>query len=122
MSITALAVALIQVLGHHRPVWFDTDISTENHILAAKMIEGEAIWLYLDRPGEPLALVLPWSRDAAQGLQDAMRESNRRGRDGALMKFDPSLDDNEPQFHPLPQEAVPPPKGSPPPALNYNRR
>ncbi len=121
ISMTALALSLLQVLGHHRPVWIADDLGPEIRVLAWKMIEGQAIWLYLDRPGEPLALVLPWDDDTAQDLQDAGRESRRRGQMGAIMQFDPSLDRNEPQFHPLPQQTTPMPKGEPPPALRYDR-
>ena len=121
ISMAALGVSLAQVLGHHRPVWLATDLGTEYRVIASKLEEGVAIWLYLDQRGEPLPLMLPWSEGAAQRLQDAERESKRRGREGAILQFDPSLDDNEPQFHPLPQQATRLPKGKPPPALRYNR-
>jgi len=117
----ALGAALAQVLGHHRPVWFVVDLDSEYRVIGSKMVEGHAIWLYLDQRGEPLALMLPWNDKTAEQLQDAERESKRRGQDGALLRFDPSLDRSEPQFHPLPQQATPMPKGKPPPAMRYNR-
>lgn len=121
ISMAALAVALTQILGHHRPIMFTTSLNTEYRVLAHKLVEGDAIWLYLDRGGEPLPLMLPWNNKTAEQLQDAARESKRRGQTGAIMRFDPSLDRNEPQFHPLPQQTTPQPKGDPPPALRYER-
>lgn len=110
-----LAWASTEVLGWHKPLWAAWRVSGEGRILAQKLVRGVAIYLYVDvGRGEPRAIELPWSDRTAEALQKALRESRRRRRRGAMLKFDWSWDNNPPQFHPLPQPQLPIPKSAPP--------
>ena len=70
---------------------------------------GIFLWLQLDGIEEPRSYVLPWSRELAQQLQDALQEAEER-ESGVRMRlpFEQSLDDREPRFYALPQPALPP--------------
>lgn len=107
----ALPLIAVETLGWHRPSWAAWRLNGEEMVIGSKMVEGQAIYLYLETGElEPRAIKLPWSTSVAQALQDALRESQRRGRRGAIMEFNWSWDQNGPQFHPLPQPALPMPK------------
>lgn len=83
---------------------------TEATVIANVMVEGQAIYLWLERAGSrmPRAYELPWSRELAEQLQSAAREAEGRGTGlGMRMPFEPSTDDDEPLFYPMPQEALP---------------
>lgn len=111
-----LAVGATETMGWHKSSLLAWRLDGEQNVLASKVVEGEAIYLYLDvGEGEPRAIALPWDPRTAERLQKAQRESARRGRRGAIMKFDHSWDRNEPQFHPLPQPQMPIPKDEAPP-------
>jgi hypothetical protein len=123
---TALAVAVLFVpLGYaalsdllSRPKPVDLEwarqATGEATLLGATIAEDEGIYVWLQIAGlpEPRAYVLPWNRDVAQELQDAMNEAERNGS-GVVMNlpFEPSLDPREPRFHALPQPALPPKDG-----------
>jgi hypothetical protein len=106
-----LAFMATDVLGWHKPIWAAHRLVGKQRVLGHKMVRGEAIYLYLDvGPGEPRAIRVPWNDNTASRLQKALRESRKRGRRGAIMKFDHSWDTHGPQFHPLPQPRTPIPK------------
>lgn len=95
-------------LGHHRPVSYEAlrmgyrgDLRAI--LLGHKMIEGKAIYLYLDRPGEPLAIELPWSDRTAEQLQEALRRLKRGQRMQVIIPYEHSFGKGSPQFRPLPQ-------------------
>lgn len=93
-------------LGNHRPISWEqlTKQGNISYLLLAHKFEHEkAIYLYLDRIGPPLALVLPWDMDTAEALQQAL---NQAGVDGDVMvdiPYEKSIDENPIQFHALPQ-------------------
>jgi hypothetical protein len=105
--------SLIALLSKPKPVdleWWLTD-AAEAEVVASRLIENEGIylWLQLVDVAEPRAYVLPWDRNSAEQLQQALREAERNGG-GVQMRlpFEPSLDDREPKFYALPQPALPP--------------
>lgn len=114
-------VALADLPGRPKPVrdeWLLAH-AEEAVVLGFELDEGRAIhlWLRLPELDEPRAYRLPWSRRLAQELQDAGRAAERAGTQLAMRTpFEPSLDDREPRFYPLPQPAAPP-KAVPPEAL-----
>lgn len=117
-----LAVLIADALGHHRPLEIAWNVDGESRVLAAKMVQGEAIYLYVETGDpEPTALVLPWDDKVAEQLQEAMRKSAESGQQGALMRYKHSWDTNPPQFHPLPIPPLPIPKGRPPEPERYER-
>jgi len=112
-----LAIGALESLGWHKPSWGAHEADGTSVVLASKLVRGEGIYLYVDvGDGEPRSVVFPWDDETAQKLQDAMRESARNRQQGAIMEFDHSWDNNEPQFHPLPQPRLPMPKGQEPEA------
>jgi hypothetical protein len=105
--------SLIALLSKPKPVdleWWLTDAAGAE-VVASRLIENEGIylWLQLVDVVEPRAYVLPWDRNSAEQLQQALREAEQN-RSGVQMRlpFEPSLDDREPKFYALPQPALPP--------------
>ena len=95
--------SLIALLSKPKPVdleWWLTD-AAEAEVVASLLIENEGIylWLQLVDVAEPRAYVLPWDRDSAEQLQQALREAEQNGS-GVHMRlpFEPSLDDRAPSF------------------------
>jgi hypothetical protein len=89
----------------------------EATVLAAVPEEGRHIflWLALEGVDEPRAYVLPWSREAAQQLQDAQAQAAEEGGEVRMrMPFEPSLDAQR-MFYAEPQPAPPakPDEGGP---------
>ena len=79
-------------------------------VLAASLRENEAIYLWLEFEGvdSPRAYALPWSQEAAEQLQRAMREAEEQG--GGVQMQTPFETDREPtemMFHAAPQPAMP---------------
>ena len=105
--------AMSELLSKPKPValeWWQS-AADEATVLGstAKENSGIFLWLQLDDVEEPRSYVLPWSRELAQQLQDAMEEAEER-ESGVRMRlpFERSLDDREPRFYALPQPALPP--------------
>ena len=105
--------ALVDLLSKPKPVdleWWLSE-AAEAEVLASRLVEDEAIYLWLQLPdlSEPRAYVLPWDRASAEQLQEAMREAEQQGS-GVQMRvpFEPSLEDREPRFYAPPQPALPP--------------
>ncbi|GBD41268.1 hypothetical protein HRbin39_00647 [bacterium HR39] len=110
-----------ELAGRPKPValaWFEGR-TREATVLAHLVREGEGIYLWLQLGGvpEPRAYVLPWDRRTAEELLRAAREAEER-RSGLAVRlpFEPSLEDREPRFYPLPQPALPPKEMLDPPA------
>ncbi len=117
-----LAWSSFSVLGWHKPMWAAMELNGKQRVIGSKLVRGKAIYLYLDLGHEePRAYRLPWNERTAEKLQKALRESRRRGRRGAMMKFDHSWDKNPPQFHPLPQPKLQIPKDRGSPDSRYER-
>jgi hypothetical protein len=80
-------------------------------VLAGTIEEGERIyvWLQLDGTAEPRAYALPWDREQARELQEALRSAENDGT-GVRMRlpFEPSVDPERPKFYALPQPPLPP--------------
>ncbi|MGH6718963.1 MAG: hypothetical protein ACREER_06555 [Alphaproteobacteria bacterium] len=130
VRLTALAVAMLFVpvgyaaltglLSRPKPVGLEWArlAAREATVLGASIAENQGIYVWLQFSGsaEPRAFVLPWDRDLAEELQEALREAERNGT-GVVMNlpFERSLDPREPRFHVLPQPALPPKDGGRPP-------
>ena len=80
----------------------------EASILSASYVEGEAIYLTLQWGQVPNLYRIPWDRDTAEQLQQAMRDAQRDGSTAMMrLPFEPSWDRNEPRFYALPQPKMP---------------
>lgn len=101
-----------ELLSKPKPVsleWAQRSAS-EATVLAASLKENVAIYLWLQFEGadSPRAYVLPWSREAAEQLQQAMREAEEQGT-GVQMES-PFETDRQPAdivFHAAAQPAPP---------------
>ena len=127
VGLPLIAAAGVHSLGHHRPINLAWELGKGEYlILGVKMEQDRAIYLYLEAPDrlEPWPLVLPWDNETANEIQKAMDGSEGEGTDGdgkMMMNYDPSLDDNPLQFHPLPQHPVLPAKPSPQQAPHFEQ-
>lgn len=115
ISIPAIFGLFSQTLGNPRPYTWEqlkTFKNVDYLILGYKIDYEKAIYIYLNREGEPLSLVLEWNQETAQELQDVMKEVGPEGRGIMTIprKFEHSLDENSPQFHALPQQKFLPDK------------
>ena len=127
IGLPMIALTGAHILGHHRPIAIAWELKKGEYlILAVKMIQDKHIYLYLEAPDrlEPWPLVLPWDNATANEIQKAMDGSDGEGTDGEgklVMNYDPSLDDNPLQFHPLPVAPVLPAKPAPQQAPHYEQ-
>jgi hypothetical protein len=80
----------------------------EASILSASYVEGEAIYLTLQWGQVPNLYRIPWDRNTAEQLQQAMRDAQRDGSTAMMrLPFEPSWDRSEPRFYALPQPKMP---------------
>lgn len=112
LGLPVLAWASLESLSWSRPLWAMWGLSGEYRVLAAKMIEGEAIYAYIDTDGEPRSVKLPWDNRTAEKLQGLFSDPANQGQ--AMMRFEFSWDTSPPQFYPLPQPPALPEKEPPP--------
>jgi hypothetical protein len=82
----------------------------EATVLSARMVEGSAIylWLQVADQTEPRYYAIPWDQDVAKELQEAMREAERN-QGGMVMQlpFERTWDKDKPKFYALPQPKLP---------------
>jgi len=100
------------ILSHPAPIfWTSFAPGDKTQVLGVHFQEGEGIFMLVIRPGErePEYFKLAWDRQSAQQLQKALKEAERN--DTAVEMLWPeeqSLERRKPQFHALPQPAMPP--------------
>jgi hypothetical protein len=75
LSVPVALVAVHELTGRPKPIeleWIH-DLKQGARVVAYKLVEDEAIYLWLILPGEtaPRAYSLPWNRDSARDIQDA---------------------------------------------------
>ena len=101
-----------EMMSKPKPVhmeWRHGDLAGAT-VIAATIREDEAIylWLQIDGVEEPRAYVLPWSRRAAEQLQEATREAEgNRTELRAQFPFESGLDEHKEMFYAMPQNAPP---------------
>lgn len=113
MCLTAIYImyVMMQTLGWHKPYHFADLTEGDHRVLAAKMVQDDAIYLYLDSiVREPLPLKLPWNNEVANRIQELIDKAHPDSQGQFMMRYEPSLDTHAPQFHPLPQPPALPPK------------
>ncbi len=105
--------ALAELLSRPKPVGleFARAQAAEAEVLAGRIVEDEAIYLWLGFGdlAEPRAYRLPFDRATAEELRRALERSREEGGGGVKMRlpFEPSLDDQEPRFYAPPQPRLP---------------
>lgn len=104
--------AFADLLSRPKPValeWWQKR-ADEATVLGSHLREGHGVYLWLQVAGtaEPRSYRLPWDRQAAQELVEALREAEKNGS-GVVMRapFEPSLDRRERRFYAMPQPALP---------------
>ena len=111
------------LLGRAKPVsleWLGAHVQ-EASILSASYVEGEAIYLTLQWGQVPNLYRMPWNRNTAEQLQQAMRDAQRDGSTAMMrLPFEPSWDRSEPRFYALPQPKMPD-KPAPGDGIEYKR-
>ncbi len=126
IKLTALATAacflplayigFAELLGRPKPAELQWSRSGDDEatVLAARMREGEAIYLWLGFRdlGEPRSYVLPWNEAMARELYGAQGEAEETGGEVRVrLPLDADLIREKPLFYAAPQPA-PPPKAS----------
>ena len=98
-----------ELLARPKPIHLEWRAPDQTELLAARLIEGEAIYLWLALPEtrEPRAYVLPWSLEMAKQIARAMEAG---GQDRGILMDRPfrrerSLADR-PTFNPPPQKKL----------------
>lgn len=66
---------------------------------------------------DPRAVALPWDTRTAENLQGLFDDPANQGQ--AMMRFEWSWNRHPPEFYPLPQPPVLPPKAEPPAAPHF---
>ncbi len=104
--------SVTDLLSRPKPIGLEwsEDIVKEADVLAARIDEGEGIylWLQVTHVQEPRAYVLPWDEKLARQLHKALNKAEEQGADLRMrMPFKLSLDTEEPRFYAAPQEALP---------------
>jgi hypothetical protein len=120
-ALPTIGLAAIESLGWHRPIELVWDLEEGDYrVLAAKLVQDKAIYIYVDDETrvEPRPLVLPWDNDTANAIQRALDGAPAGSEGEFMMSYEPSINMSEQQFHPAPQEPAPPPKVAPRPGLN----
>jgi hypothetical protein len=68
-----------ELLGKPKPVSLEFRDLKGSTILAYTLVENVAIYLWIDRDGQPMTIVLPWSTEDAQNVQDAVQGAAKMG-------------------------------------------
>jgi hypothetical protein len=100
----------IDLLSRPKPMRLEWRDAARAQVLGASIREGEGIFVWLQVAGtsEPRSYALPWNMKMAQQLQNAMREAQANGTGVNMSKpFEAGLDDREPKFYAMPQQALP---------------
>jgi Zn-dependent protease with chaperone function len=104
--------AMSELLSRPKPTrleWVRAQ-AEEAKVLAADMQEDVAIYLWLRLPDDPqpLAYVLPWSKEAAKQLQGAMRKAEGEKSEVRMRTpFRRQKDNQESLFYAPPQQPLP---------------
>jgi hypothetical protein len=122
IAMPTIGLAAVESLGFHRPIGLTWDLDEGDYrVLAAKMVQDQAIYIYIDDGirVEPRPLLLPWSNDVANAIQRALDGAPEGSEGEFMMSYEPAIETDQQQFHPVPQEPALPPKAMPEPALSY---
>lgn len=105
--------SLVDLLSRPKPAGLEfwSSATEEALVMAAKIDEGRAIYVWLKLPGirEPRYYELPWSREAAIDLQKAMRAAGQHGSQIVLrLPFDRAGEEKTvPKFYDVPRAKLP---------------
>jgi hypothetical protein len=82
VAISALfLVSVSESIGRPKPTWSEVRSINKAILLAALPVYEDKIylWLLIDGSDVPVAYVMPWTMESAQGLQNATRDAGENG-------------------------------------------
>lgn len=100
----------VDLMGTPKPMKLEWRPPGKATVLAARMHEGEAIYVWLQTPDAkaPRAYALPWNTQTAQQLQSALQEREARGSPVKMTLAPPDGgEDGVAKFYAQPQQALP---------------
>ena len=105
-------VSLMEVLGRPKPmeVAWTAERAEDTTVVAARFVEGEAIYLWLESVEAPVprAYALPWSMENAKQLNEATRRAEAEGTEVQMRQRSSSeTETDEPLFYARPQPPLP---------------
>lgn len=112
LFIPTIYLSYADLLSRPKPAsleWWNRDAS-EATVVSAKLREGEAIYLWIEMPGndEPRSYRLPWQQELAKQLYGAQREAEAKGTKVRMRRpFKDQTEDQKPVFYALPQPPLP---------------
>lgn len=112
LFIPTIYLSYSDLLSRPKPAsleWWNRDAS-EATVVSAKLREGEAIYLWMEMPGddEPRAYRLPWQQELAKQLYGAQREAEAMGTKVRMRSpFKDQTENQEAVFYALPQPPLP---------------
>jgi hypothetical protein len=112
LFIPTIYLSYADLLSRPKPVsleWWNRG-APEATVVSAKLREGEAIYLWIEMPGqdEPRAYSLPWAQEIAKQLYGAQREAEAKGTKVQMrLPFKELTEDQEPVFYAMPQPPLP---------------
>ncbi|MCG8355530.1 MAG: hypothetical protein MI920_08175 [Kiloniellales bacterium] len=106
-------LTVVDLLSRPKPVLVEWSppISEETKVIAAKMEEDVAIYIWIDREGasDPRAYKLPWDEQMARELHEAQRTAEQEGGSVRVrLRQAAERIEGERMFYAEPQEAPPP--------------
>lgn len=97
-------------LGNPKPLWAGCGLTKESTVLGYSLVEGRAIYLWIDTDSAPLSCQLPWSEQQAAQINDADQRAHALGVPLKIKMQPPQAgtkDDEKPMAYPAPQPALP---------------
>ena len=112
-----------EVLARPKPVALEWIRSGQMVVLASRISDGTAIYLWLLAKGEtePRYYELPWSKETAKKLQEAIRSAEKGRQLLFSLPYQKSYGVDSP-FHVLPQPKLPDKMGNENPAANLPKQ
>lgn len=74
----------VYILGEPKAVEYTYNLPNPIPVISYKLVENQAIYVYVNREGAPLSLRLPWSTSTARELMEADK-ATKNGDEGTLM-------------------------------------
>ena len=119
-------ISFNELLGRPKPTnLLLLEGAKEAEVYGFKLVENEAIYVYISLPDktEPLSIVLPWDFDQANQLRKAAEEAAKQNsgrRTRMRLRMEPTIETREPMFYNPPQRALPPKRPPRNPAMRFD--
>lgn len=101
-------LSIVDLQGRPRPIQFDFLTDSDMEIIAYSFIEGEAIFLWTAKSGEPLSFRLPWSAERARRLHGLMEDTKKGGGKVMMRRRGDNTLRSQQMFYRSPVKPLPP--------------